>query len=92
MDKEKINYISHIEWLIVFITLIGGFYLLDGKYDHLTSRFDQLNSRFDQFMIVSHEESKDFHARLCVQDIDYKSKLAEYDREYKFHLYHFHGQ
>lgn len=99
MDKEKINYINHIEWLIVFITLIGGiysfsagFYSLDARVDAINARFDQLNSRFDQFMISAHEESKDFHARLCVQDIDYKSKLAEYDREYKFHLYHFHGQ
>lgn len=55
MEKSLI---SHIEWLIVFLTLIGGFYALDG-------RIDAINSRFDQFLMIWHEEAKDFHGRLC---------------------------
>ncbi len=57
MDKNN-SFISHIEWLIVFLTLLGGFYALD-------NRIDSINSRFDQFMMAWHEESKDFHGRLC---------------------------
>lgn len=60
--------ISHIEWLIVFITLLCGFYALD-------ARIDAINSRFDQFMIASHEESKDFHGKLERQDAEYKAHM-----------------
>ncbi len=55
---ENRNWLSHLEWIIVFITLIGGFYSID-------ARIDAINSRFDQFMIACHQESKDFHGRLC---------------------------
>ncbi|MEN6512231.1 MAG: hypothetical protein ABFD00_10445 [Chloroherpetonaceae bacterium] len=64
MEKNN-SIINHIEWLIVFITLLGGFYALDG-------RIDAINNRFDQFMIAWHEESKDFHGRLCA--IEEKNK------------------
>lgn len=52
------GWISHIEWLVVFVTLLGGFYALDSRIDHM-------NSRFDQFLMVWHEEAKEFHGRLC---------------------------
>lgn len=55
---ENKNWISHVEWIIVFVTLLGGFYSID-------ARIDSINSRFDQFMIAWHEEAKDFHGRLC---------------------------
>jgi hypothetical protein len=56
MEKSN-SFINHIEWLIMFTTLLGGFFVLDAK-------IDSCNSRFDQFMIAWHEESKDFHGRL----------------------------
>lgn len=55
--KEN-NFLSHIEWIILFLTLVGGFYSIDG-------RIDAINSRFDQFMMVWHEEAKNFHGRVC---------------------------
>lgn len=73
---EKNNWISHIEWVIMFVTLIGGFYAIE-------SRFDNCNNRIDQFLvawreestawhanwraesIAWHQETKDFHGRLC---------------------------
>lgn len=64
---ENKNWMSHIEWLIVFITLLGGFYSLDG-------RIDSINSIFDQFLIAWHEESKDFHGRLCAIEERNKEK------------------
>lgn len=71
MDIEKSNYgsiISHIEWLVVFVTLLGGFYSMD-------ARIDAANSRFDQFIIAWHEEAKDFHGRLERLDTEFKSHL-----------------
>jgi hypothetical protein len=64
---ENKTWLSHIEWIIVFITLIGGFYSLD-------ARIDAINSRFDQFMIAWHEEAKDFHGRLCAIEERNKEK------------------
>lgn len=50
MDKNN-NWLSHIEWVVVFVTLIGGFYMIE--------------MRMDQFFIAWHQENKDFHGRLC---------------------------
>ena len=56
--NEKNNWISHVEWVIMFVTLIGGFYAIE-------SRIDSCNNRMDQFLLAWHEEAKDFHGRLC---------------------------
>lgn len=55
---ENKGWLSHVEWVVMFVTLIGGFYSMD-------ARIDATNARFDQFMLSWHEESKDFHGRLC---------------------------
>ncbi len=68
MEKNG-SIISHLEWFIVFITLIGGFYAIDVKFD---AKFDSINSRFDQFIFAWQQESKDFHGRLC--QIEEKNK------------------
>lgn len=31
----------HIEWVVVLITLLGGFYLLDGKIERQGERIDR---------------------------------------------------
>lgn len=81
MSKEEYNdrksgwsILSHIEWLVVFLTLIGGFYSLD-------ARIDAINCRFDQFMIAWHEEAKDFHGRLERQDAEFKAHLMIHHKE-----------
>lgn len=57
MLKKK-NWISHAEWMTMFIALLGGFYSIDTRIDiHI--------NRMDQFLIAWHEEAKDFHGRLC---------------------------
>jgi hypothetical protein len=45
MEKST-NYISHIEWIILLFTLIGGFYLLDGKIERQSQRTDRLYEMF----------------------------------------------
>lgn len=47
--KES-NIVSHMEFLILLITLIGGFYILDGKIERCTlvqsARTDKLYEMF----------------------------------------------
>jgi hypothetical protein len=85
-NDRKISWsiISHIEWIIVFVTLLGGFYSLDSK-------IDAVNFRMDQYMIAWHEESKDFHGRLERQDAEFKARMERQDAEFKFHLMHHHN-
>ncbi len=59
---EKTNWLTHLEMIVIFLTLLGGFYSIDAKFD---TKFDNINNRFDQFLMTWHEESKDFHGRLC---------------------------
>lgn len=60
MDTK--NWIPHIEFAVMLITIIGLFFSLDLKID---SKIDGLNARFDQFMFEWKNECKDFHGRLC---------------------------
>ena len=80
MDDNKTRWSIHVEWAVVLITLIGGFYMIDSKIDNhsmhldnkimcLDNKIDQnimhINNRMDQFMIEWKNEVKDFHGRLC---------------------------
>ncbi len=56
---EKNNWLSHLEWVVLLLTILGSFYAIH-------SSINDCNTRFDQFMIAWHEESKDFHGRLCM--------------------------
>ncbi len=40
MDKK--NWSIHLEFVIIFVTLIGGFYNLDGKIERQGQRTDKL--------------------------------------------------
>ena len=57
-QNEKPHWMSHLAWLIMFISLISGFY-------NISSRIDFTNERIDKMLICIHQESKDFHGRLC---------------------------
>jgi hypothetical protein len=43
---ESKNWFVHVEWVVVLITLLGGFYLLDGKIERQGSRTDRLYEMF----------------------------------------------
>lgn len=47
---EKKNWFVHIEWVVVLITLLGGFYTLDNKIERCTqaqsARTDKLYEMF----------------------------------------------
>lgn len=43
---ENKNIITHIEFMVLLITLLGGFYLLDGKIERQAGRTDRLYEMF----------------------------------------------
>lgn len=45
MNDAK-SWYSHAEFLVLLLTLLGGFYLLDGKIERQSSRTDKLYEMF----------------------------------------------
>ncbi len=43
---EQKNWFVHVEWVVVLVTLLGGFYLLDGKIERQSQRTDRLYEMF----------------------------------------------
>lgn len=43
---ENKNWMSHAEFVVLLITLLGGFYVLDGKIDRQGERTDRLYEMF----------------------------------------------
>lgn len=50
----KKDWFIHVEWVVVLVTLLGGFYMLDGKIERQGTRIDRL---YDIWV----EGQKDFH-------------------------------
>lgn len=42
---EKNGWFVHVEWVVVLVTLLGGFYLLDGKIERSHERIDTMASQ-----------------------------------------------
>jgi hypothetical protein len=36
------NWFVHIEWVVVLVTIMGGFYMIDGKIERSNQRIDRL--------------------------------------------------
>jgi hypothetical protein len=45
MDESK-HWTTHVEFMVLLVTLIGGFYLLDGKIERQSLRTDRLYEMF----------------------------------------------
>lgn len=43
---ENRSWFVHVEWVVVLVTLLGGFYLLDGKIERQGQRTDRLYEMF----------------------------------------------
>lgn len=39
---ENVHWFIHVEWVVVLVTLLGGFYMLDGKIERQGQRTDKL--------------------------------------------------
>jgi len=69
MDSDK-GLSSHIEFMVLLVTLIGGFYLLDGKIERQGERTDKL---YEMFVSIQNE-IKDLHGRSCVLETKQQGK------------------
>ena len=45
---ESKHWSIHVEFLVIFITLIGGYFMIKQDIECQTARIDQTNSRIDQ--------------------------------------------
>lgn len=43
---ENRNWFVHVEWVVVLVTLLGGFYMIDGKIERQGQRTDRLYEMF----------------------------------------------
>lgn len=43
---ETKNWSIHLEFVVLFVTLLGGFYLIDGKTERQSQRTDRLYEMF----------------------------------------------
>ena len=46
MDMSERSWASHAEFIVLLVTLLGGFYLLDGKIERQSGRTDRLYEMF----------------------------------------------
>lgn len=81
METYK-GWISHMEFMVILVTLIGGFYTLDGKIERQGERTDKLYEIFLDNHARFHEELKIIHAEIRVinneiKDLCIKSALQE---------------
>ena len=44
--EPKVNWSVHTEFVVLLVTLLGGFYLLDGKIERQSARTDRLYEMF----------------------------------------------
>ena len=62
----KTEWSIHAEFLVLLVTLLGGFYLLDGKIERQGNRTDRLYEMFCDLQRQTKDELKEFHGRVCV--------------------------
>lgn len=62
------NWTTHAEFLVLLITLLGGFYMLDGKIERqlvmLDGKILQQASRSDRLYEMFVENQRDFHQEM----------------------------
>lgn len=56
MNDNK-NWFVHVEWVVVLVTLLGGFYMLDGKIERQGERADRL---YDMFCMMQTDYNTKF--------------------------------
>lgn len=52
------NWMLHLEFVVMFMTLLGGFYTLDNKIERLTQQQSQRTDRLYEMWCTTQEEIK----------------------------------
>lgn len=76
---EQKNWFVHVEWVVVLVTLLSGFYLLDGKIERQGERTDRL---YEMFCTVQRQWSED-SSRMKDEICSMKKEQYEFMRECK---------
>ena len=66
---ENISWFIHVEWVVLLLTLLGGFYMLDNKIERNTAALSARSDRLYEMFIQVHDEIKDLHGRVCVVEV-----------------------
>ena len=56
---EQKNWFVHVEWVVVLVTLLGGFYLLDGKIERSTAAQNARTDRLYEMYCDVQKQMKD---------------------------------
>ena len=62
---ENKNWFVHVEWVVVLVTLLGGFYLLDGKIEQQGQRTDRLYEMYVETSENSNQKWADLLQKYC---------------------------
>lgn len=76
---ENKNWFVHVEWVVVLVTLLGGFYLLDGKIERQGARTDRL---YEMFCEVQKQWAQDSN-NMKDEIINMKKEQYEFMKENK---------
>jgi len=76
MEETK-NWSYHLEFLVLLLTLIGGFYLLDGKIERQGERQGERTDKLYEMFIQVQNEIKD----LCVRNSIVEYKIEEIKKD-----------
>lgn len=60
MTNEKNLIVQHLEWAVLLVTLLGGFYMLDGKIERQAARTDKLY----EIWVDTQKEIKDLYVEI----------------------------
>jgi hypothetical protein len=71
---EQRSWSVHVEFAVIFITLIGGFYTLDSKIEKQGARTDKLYEMFVDLQKEIKQEAKEFHGRVSVMETKIEGK------------------
>jgi len=62
-EKSNNNWLTHVEFMVLLVTLLGSFYLLDGKIERQGDRMDSIcqaqSSRTDRLYEMFYEVVKE---------------------------------
>lgn len=56
-EKENIRWGTHIEFAVLFVTILGGFYMIDAKCERAHERIDRT---YDMFTELSKDMNQKF--------------------------------
>jgi hypothetical protein len=58
------EWVTHLEFLVILVTLIGGIYMMDSKIERQAERTDKI---YEMFVVVQNE-IKDLTVRVAISE------------------------